>query len=198
MNPETATVFAAAIGAVAVLIAALISKYDLFSLFKKTTFNLSGNWQGMSVYMPIDSYNVGSECVYSFSAVIKQSGNRLKLLETIKDFFDLNMTKLELPLRIIEGNGKIVGEKDVIIQFTEKGSVNHGTMYLSSNSWGKELQGIIAVRNPYIGTPSIVKIILGRSDSTPVTPEKLGINKVKAMVDAVLKHDKTVSTSLSE
>jgi len=188
MTEPTASVIVAVIGGAAAIVAALIAKYDLLLLLKRTKFNLSGAWHGMSVYMPVDIYNVGSECVYKFTAELKQFAGRVRFTETIADFFDIDMTRIDNhPPRIIEGKGRVLSDKDVIIQFTEKNSMTCGTMYLTVNTWGKELQGIISVRNPYFGTPAGVKIILRRAGERAVTAEDLGVRRVKAMADAFLR-----------
>ena len=161
MTVPTATIIAAAIGAFGAAVVALITKYDILSLFKRTKFNLTGSWHGMSVYMPVDIYNVGSECVYKFTAELKQSGGKISFSENITEFYDIDLTRIEKhPPRIIDGKGRVLSDKDVIIQFNEKDSLTCGTMYLTIDTWGKELQGIMSVRNPYFGTPAGVKIVL--------------------------------------
>lgn len=191
MTASTATVIAALIGALGVVFAALISKYELLPIFKTTKFNLTGAWHGMSIYVPIDIYNIGSECVYKFCADINQYGGKISFYEKITDFYDIDLTKIEdHSPRIIKGKGKVLGDKDVIIQFKEKNSLTCGTMYLTIDTWGKELQGVLAVRNPYFGTPAVVKIVLRRASEKDVTPNDLGIAWVKCMAETLLEQQK--------
>ena len=188
MTLEFATVLAAIIIALASIASTVMIKYDLLPIFKKTKLNLTGDWRGLSAYFPIDIYNVGSECVYEFSAQITQSGSKIKFRENINQFFDIDMNLVENhSARIIVGEGKFLSDKDLIIQFTELGSLTCGTMYLVVDTWGKELTGIIAVRNPYFGTPAGVKIILRRVGEKAITSDELGLPKIKAMADAFLK-----------
>ncbi len=138
--------------------------------------------------MPVDIYNVGSECVYKFSAQLRQFGGTISFTETIDEFYDIDMTRLEKhPVRIVEGKGRVLGDKDAIIQFKEKSSLTCGTMYLTVDTWGNELQGIIAVRNPYFGTPAGVKIILRRVGQKAVSADDLSVSRVKVMADAFVK-----------
>ena len=83
MTTQIATCLAALIAATGAVIAALVAKYDLLLLFKRTRFNLTGSWHGLSIYMPIDIFNVGSECIYKFSAEISQFGGTIRLNRTI-------------------------------------------------------------------------------------------------------------------
>ena len=140
----------------------------------------------MSIYVPIDIFNVGSECIYKFSAEISQFGTRIRFKEIINEFFDIAGNRIEgTPARVIEGNGQILEEKNIIVQFREKGSLTCGTMYLTTNNRGTEIQGIVAVQNPYFGTPVCVKIILRRSNEQHVTFEEIGAKRIQTMITAL-------------
>jgi hypothetical protein len=194
MTQQTAMVISACVASASAIIAALISKFDLLLSFRKTKFDLSGKWYGMSVYLPVDIYNVGSEAVYKFSAELRQSGARLKFEETIEEFYDIDMSKIDKhPIRVVRGSGKMLSNKDVILHFDEKDSLTCGTMYLTLDTWGKEMQGIISVRNPYFGTPAGVKIVLRRIGEKPVTIEDLGLARIRAMADAFRAEQKRVT-----
>lgn len=179
------TILTAIISALGLIISALIAKYDIVQIFKIRKFNLTGTWYGMSVYLPVDIYNVGSECIYEFTSEIKQIGSKIIFKETITKFYDIENNEIEKHLaRIIKGQGKVLSDKDIIIQFTEENSLTCGTMYLTIDTWGKELQGIVAVRNPYFGTPAAVKIVLRRAGEKKVTKDYIGLNRIKAMAEA--------------
>jgi hypothetical protein len=116
---------------------------------------------------------------------MKQFGSGLDFKQTMTEFYDIDMRKIEKhKLRISKGKGKLLNDKDIIIQFKEVDSLTCGTMYLTIDTWGKELQGIISVRNPYFGTPAGVKIVLRRAGEELITPEYIGIKRIKAMADA--------------
>lgn len=191
MTTQTATCVAAVIAASGAIIAGLIAKYDLLLLFKRSRLNLTGTWQGVSIYMPIDIFNVGSECIYRFSAEISQFGGTIRIKETIDEFFDIDGNRIDgHAVRVIEGKGKVLGDRDIIIQFREKDNLTCGTMYLTVNTWGKELQGMIAVSNPYFGTPAGVKVVLRRAGEKQLTYDDIGVRKVKAMAEAFLKENR--------
>jgi len=176
-------VLAAIIAAIATIIAALISKYDMLSLIWRAQFNLSGEWRGMSVYIPINIFNVDSECVYKFSARISQIGRKITFNETIENFFDINMNPLTRLPRQIEGKGKLFGDQDVIIQFKELNSSTCGAMYLVVDRRGIELEGIVAVTNANFHRPVAVRIILRRIDQEEVTEDELDLPRVKAIAN---------------
>jgi hypothetical protein len=53
MKIETATIVASLIGVFGVIIAAIVTKYDIYQMFKIRKFNLTGTWYGMSIYLPV-------------------------------------------------------------------------------------------------------------------------------------------------
>jgi len=179
------TLLAAIVGAIGVIVAAFISKYDVLLFFRRPSpFNLSGEWQGMSIYIPIDPLKEeGKECIYKFSVNISQFGGIIRFEETIYEFFDIDCKKIEgTPSRIIKGKGRFISQNEIIIDFEEKYRLTTlGTIYLKLHDSGNELRGIIAIRKPSRSTPVSVKILLRRISEKLVIFDDLEVKKVKKM-----------------
>lgn len=181
MDRGIATVLAACIAAIAALIAAIIAKYDIHLLFRRTDTKIEGEWRGFSVYLAGKVYDPTTEALYKVNAIFKQFGSRVTMKEKIDEFFDIRGNRLEgIVPRQINGKGKVIGSGDVIITFTEAGSRTCGTMYLKVNTYNNEIEGILAVRNPHIGTPVAVKLLLRPMDKPPVQPHDLEIEHIQS------------------
>ncbi len=182
MDKETAIIIAACITATATTISAFIVKNDYLNIFKRRKLNLTGTWLGISSYIPIDSYRKGSECIYKFSAEIKQLGSRVTLEESITEFYTLELQRIDgQSIRKIEGKGKLFSDCDLMIQFKEADSLTCGTMYLTSCAWGKELKGIIAVRNPHLGTSVAVKVLMRKSGGAEINEKDIDIERIRTI-----------------
>ena len=167
------------------LLTYLAIKSDIKSRFEKSRLNLSGTWKGISIYLPVDIYNVGSECVYKFTASITQKGKKLNFVENIYEFYDIDMNKKEtIKPRLVVGSGKMLGDSDLIINFNEPDSLTCGTMYLLANNNGSQLSGMISVRNPKFPASAGVKIVLRKDSEPELTVDDLNLDRIKAMADA--------------
>ena len=181
MTTQVATIVAACIAAVGAILAAIISKTNIIPRFRRTRLKISGKWHGWSIYIPVDNYNPGTECVYKIQAEFNQRGSHVSMNETLQEFFDLEMNRLEQKPRHFVGKGSIVGESDVALDFHEIGGLSYGTIFLVINPTADELEGVIALRNFYVGRPVSVKLSLRRIDDKVPPVEELGIDRLRIL-----------------
>jgi len=185
------------VGILTAVISSLLTYYatknDLKSYFAKSELNLSGKWNGMSIYLPVDICEADNECIYKFTAQITQKGKKIVFKETIYGFYNIDMKPKDMLPRIVVGSGKMLREQDLFISFNELNSLTCGTMYLRANDKGTELSGIIAVRNPYFPVTAGVKILLRKEGEPLITEKDLNLERVKAMADTFTKKKDTVA-----
>jgi hypothetical protein len=145
---------------------------------------MTGKWHGWSVYVPIEGFFfTDREAIYQVIAEFEQKGRHVSMTEVLKEIYNIDGARLEqYSPREFVGKGEMVSEADVTLNFQEKGGLTCGTMYLVLNTWGDELYGIVAVRNPYVGKPVAVKILLRRIEKQMPSLEELGIDRIRNMI----------------
>jgi len=177
---ETIQIFlVAAIGALATILAAVISRGDMAVALKPTALSVEGQWHGISVYVPIDSYSPGSEAIYKFDIEFQQTGSRLRFREWIQEIRDTEGTLLPQAGRVVKGKGRVVNDRDIIMEFVEEGSLTRGTFYLTADNWVRNVSGVITVRNPHFGAVATVKVLMRRKSEPVPTLAELGWQRLK-------------------
>ncbi len=104
------------VSGVGVIILAIIHK---FRKNWKSKLNIEGQWQGMSLYIPLQN-DSDHECIYKLRVKIKQRGPYIIFEESIYEILDDNHSPLQRPERIVKGRGKFHGDKDIIIRLQEQ------------------------------------------------------------------------------
>lgn len=151
----------------------------------RSKLDISGDWQGMSLYIPLQN-DTDHECLYKLKVKIKQSGPYLSFEESIFEILDDCSQIMSRPERIVKGKGKFYGDKDIIIKLQEDRGLTCGIIYMISDSWGKELFGYIVVTNPFDGKPVVVKILLRRTSGQIVKVNDLKFDELKFIHDKFL------------
>lgn len=144
----------------------------------KDKLNIQGEWQGMSVYIPLQNDH-DHECIYKLRAKIKQTGPYISFEEDIFELLDNNLQTLSRPERKVRGKGKFHSDKDIIIKLQETKGLTCGVIYVVSDSWGKELSGYIVVTNPFDGKPVVVRLLLRKAEASPVVLKDLNFDDIK-------------------
>lgn len=170
------------VSGVGVLILAIIQK---FRKSWKSKLNIEGQWQGMSIYIPLQN-DSDHECIYKLRVTIKQNGPYIKFKESIYEIFDDQHTLMQRPERIVKGQGKFHGDKDIIIRLQEQKGLTCGVIYMISDYWGNELSGYIVVTNPFDGKPVVVRILLRRAGNQIVKVDDLKFEELKFIHDKFL------------
>lgn len=147
--------------------------------------NIAGEWQGMSLYIPLQDDN-DHECIYKLRVKIKQTGPYLSFEENIFEILDNNHDLMERHERIVKGKGKFYSDKDIIIKLQESEGLTCGVIYMISNYWATELSGYIVVTNPFDGKPVVVRLLLRRKNDTIVMLSDLKFDEVKFIHDKFL------------
>lgn len=140
--------------------------------------NISGEWQGMSLYIPLQNDN-DHECIYKLRVTIKQKGAYIRFEENIYEILDFDNQLMGRPERKVKGKGKFHSDKDIIIRLQESDCLTCGVIYMVSDSWGNELAGYIVVTNPFDGKPVVVRILLRRSKDRAVQISDLKFDDIK-------------------
>lgn len=162
------------VSGVGVLILAIVHK---FRKNWKSKLNIEGQWQGMSLYIPLQN-DSDHECIYKLRVTIKQNGPYISFKESIYEILDDQQTLMKRPERIVTGQGKFHGDKDIIIRLQEQKGLTCGVIYMISDYWGNELSGYIVVTNPFDGKPVVVKILLRRTDGNIVQISDLNFDEI--------------------
>lgn len=151
----------------------------------RSKLDISGDWQGMSLYIPLQN-DTDHECLYKLKVKIKQSGPYLSFEESIFEILDDSNQIMSRPERIVKGKGKFYGDKDIIIKLQEDRGLTCGVIYMISDSWGKELFGYIVVTNPFDGRPVVVRILLRRTGDQTVKVNDLKFEELRFIHDKFL------------
>ncbi len=183
MSTEAATIIGALICASVTILIWVLDKYQVVARLSTTKLNVTGKWHGWSVYVPIEGFfHKDREAIYRVEAELTQRGRRVWMSEVLKEILDIDGRALDgYPPREFEGKGEMVGDADITLAFAEKHGLTNGTMYLVLNTWGDELYGILAVRNPHIGKPVAVKVLLRRIEKAMPVIEDLGVGTIRAL-----------------
>lgn len=90
----------------------------------------------MSLYIPLQD-DPDHECIYELKVLIKQHGPYIKFEENIFEILDNNHNSMRRPERIVKGQGRFHGDKDIIIRLQEQDGLTCGVIYMVSDSWGR-------------------------------------------------------------
>lgn len=131
--------------------------------------DLSGNWTGWSVYIPIEGFfSQNKEAIYKIDALIAQQDNKIKIEERLIEAYTINNTKItQYPGRtfLIEG---VINERNIIGTFlTTENVFCFGTLHLFYTIYHR-LTGFISTTHPITNKPAIIKIMLEK------TPKEIG------------------------
>ncbi|ESA37759.1 hypothetical protein N836_35905 [Leptolyngbya sp. Heron Island J] len=187
MDPGTATLVASLIGAIAVVASAIITKYDLYLVFSRSRINISGEWRGYAVYVAGEfSEPPNAEALYRVNFRFNQIGSLVFMEARVVEVFDIYVTQIpNSPARFLKGKGHMLRGQDIVIAFANQGSLTCGTIYFTLNTFLREMDGIVALRNPLLGKPVAVKILLRRESETPVQPEDLNLEPIRTLIESM-------------
>lgn len=178
-------ILAASMTSAAIIISAIIAKYGVPYFFKRNSNlpKVEGKWEGMSIYLPINHFHTGSECLYDVQVSLIHEGNeRYSISENISKVYDFYGNDLHSGSREIKGSGKRVRTREFIFDFEEAQTDTSGTIYLFADSRYKQLSGFVSLKNPYHEVPLTNQIILTREGGNPVTREQLPIEAVNCLI----------------
>jgi hypothetical protein len=153
---------------------------------RRTPRNITGIWQGWSVYVPVDGFFFEDrEAIYRIEAEFGQRGQRLTMRERITRIYSIDGRPLDqIPTREITGSGRFSSDVDAIVTFSSKDVSFSGTMYLALDATSNELYGILVVRPRHNARPVAVKLLLRRADDTLPTLEDLGIDRIRRLSES--------------
>ncbi|HEX9965281.1 MAG TPA: hypothetical protein VGB04_09905 [Allosphingosinicella sp.] len=159
-----------------ILITYLIDRYGWFAPRKKA-LHVTGTWQGWSVFRPVElrrkSYHSDDEHYFQVTVDLKQRFGRVRFRETIHAVYRRDGSKVEnVPERRFTGSGQVIGGVNLGIIFDEDEGLTCGAMFLTMDTWGKELAGATVVRN-VDGKPVLADVVLWRFPKTPAALQAL-------------------------
>lgn len=161
--------------------------YRYILCFRKSKINISGEWKGMSIYIPLVE-DKDLECIYKLNIKIEQRGGVVDFYEDIYEIRNIYNEPMGRDKRKVKGKGRFYNDKDIIINLEENAGMTCGIMYLVvTETWGNELGGMIIVTNPFDGKPVVVKILLRRNDKEDVKLEDLGFYDLKSIYSHYFK-----------
>jgi hypothetical protein len=147
------------------LVIVYLERYDKFYLmfFRHTKLNFSGTWVGLSIFLPSPYQRItDDEHFFNLSIEIKHRGSHLRMQQVIVDITTFSGEKVRMAgSRKFLGNGRVIRDSNVLVQFDEENGLTCGVMYLVSNTWGTRLEGIVTARSVE-GEPALAKVVLLR------------------------------------
>ncbi len=149
----------------------MLDRSGAFSRIAKHPLSLSGNWRGWSIYRPVDlsspSAHSDPETFFRLDVKLQQTFKRIALEETITDIYSASGKRLpDISARKFKGYGSVIGGINTGLVLDEIAGLTCGTMFLTLDTWGKELSGLGIIRN-VDGKPVVVEILLVRHPSAP-------------------------------